>query len=426
MIMKILSVNQRGKTKAPLPKTIENAVQNSKPKLRVAYSQPGRYVLKSARGVFAIVRLKKEAKYVPSMKQKIFALREMEALASEYSPEELEAFAAFDDAVGSGPYEESIKELDAEAAARKGAGGQAAGTKMGRKKRAPNMLAPGWHMFSLPKGATRMTKAYIGPRVSARRILGLIDNGGKDTAPKETSKPKVASKPSVLDTSEISSLTKGQQKNAKKLASDVENIQKLVDENSDHTFDVKGPALRSLLSMSPEIKSVFRRNRRSIHDPAHIRAGIPVYRSKVVKALKDAKAQFNKFMNLAKKQNARKLSSKSSTGSVLESTSVDYDISTFNKVQQKNTKQLISNVENIQNALDSSKARMLPVKGATLKSLIDMHPELRHSLGHEVNGTEIYRKGIMIRRGEVTKTLKVAQRQLEKYLKKVVAVNARM
>lgn len=103
--MKILAVNQMGRTKAPLPKTIQTAIQNSNPKLRVAYSQPGRYVLKSARGVFSIVRLKKEAKYIPSMKQKIFALREMEALASEYSPEELEAFAAFDYAVGAGPYE---------------------------------------------------------------------------------------------------------------------------------------------------------------------------------------------------------------------------------------------------------------------------------------------------------------------------------
>ncbi|SBV38407.1 hypothetical protein BN7874_223 [Phage NCTB] len=291
--MKIVSISAQ---KPALPKTIDTAVKNSTPKLRVAYAQPGRYVLKSARGVFSIVRLSKEAKYTPSMKQKIFALRSMEAIASDYSAEELALHSAFEEAIGNGEYQEPIDTLmaeaisyeeeflnakgavtakspvmygffkfkdgssvdltgdkgdlakakalfkngrnpvvsltdlgldedeaqtvveqkarknilidtpskankflstsssqagiDSESAAPRGRGGSAAGAKMGRKKRAPNMLAPGWHMFSLPKGATRMTKAYIGPRISARRILTLVENGGT-----EPSEPKVADKP---------------------------------------------------------------------------------------------------------------------------------------------------------------------------------------------------------------------------------------
>lgn len=293
--MKIVSISAQ---KPALPKTIDTAVKNSTPKLRVAYAQPGRYVLKSARGVFSIVRLSKEAKYTPSMKQKIFALRSMEAIASDYSAEELALHSAFEEAIGNGEYQEPIDTLMAEAisyeeeflnakgavtakspvmygffkfkdgssvdltgdkgdlakakalfkngrnpvvsltdggldedeaqtvveqkarknilidtpskankflstsssqaginsesAAPRGRGGSVTGAKMGRKKRAPNMLAPGWHMFSLPKGATRMTKAYIGPRISARRILTLVENGGT-----EPSEPKVADKPTT-------------------------------------------------------------------------------------------------------------------------------------------------------------------------------------------------------------------------------------
>ena len=103
MYIQILSESAR--SKHPIPATIEKALATVKPKARVVFAQPGRYVLKSRTGLFSIFRISKEAKYTPSMKNRLFAQREMEALASD----------GLWDIDPDGPYSESITDLEAEA-----------------------------------------------------------------------------------------------------------------------------------------------------------------------------------------------------------------------------------------------------------------------------------------------------------------------
>tara|TARA_B100000214_G_scaffold357534_2_gene317259 strand:+ start:64663 stop:66033 length:1371 start_codon:yes stop_codon:yes gene_type:complete len=283
MYIQILSESAR--SKHPIPATIEKALATVKPKARVVFAQPGRYVLKSRTGLFSIFRISKEAKYTPSMKNRLFAQREMEALASD----------GLWDIDPDGPYSESITDLEAEAlsfeedferesTSNSNVGNQAAykaikqarlpsgysinydgfedgvysfeltksnvhvafrecsdvraiplavqdlvdysrgrssrgdgsrgneafisvssiesesaapargkgnvGSKMGRKKRSPGMLAPGWHVFHQPASGGPMRKYYAGPRIAARRIAGIMNGEevpeGRKKSPNET------------------------------------------------------------------------------------------------------------------------------------------------------------------------------------------------------------------------------------------------
>lgn len=187
-----------------VPNAVELLVQRSKPKLRIKHSEPGRYVL-VGRGVqYALVRVKEQTKYTPSMGQKLFTPKGLESTSSadadspdwdvigldeitsesiadlelEYEME-LDAFVYGEEA-----------DLESDSAKAPGARNNQAGNKLGRKKRAPNMLAPGWHM--LKKGSDgKITKEYVGPRMSSRRLLDIASGGGdkKDAKAKPAEKP---------------------------------------------------------------------------------------------------------------------------------------------------------------------------------------------------------------------------------------------
>ena len=113
-----------------------------------------------------------------------------------------------------GPYDEPISDLEAEAlsfeedfliakgivvdededieseSAAHARGKGNVGSKMGRKKRAPGMLAPGWHVFHQPASGGPMRKYYAGPRIAARRIAGIMNGEevpeGRKKSPNET------------------------------------------------------------------------------------------------------------------------------------------------------------------------------------------------------------------------------------------------
>jgi hypothetical protein len=170
--------------------------------MRLAYGQAGRYVLKNAKGVFSVFRIKKEIKYTPSMRGKIFALRDMESLSGSMSEYDMSLLNEFDLALGAGAYNEFIEDLEAEAfesdSAQPGSRNKAAGAKLGKKTRAPGMLAPGWHMFELAKGDSKVKKHYIGPRISGRRLVGIVSG---EPAKKPAAKP-AAKKPAKQDPKE--------------------------------------------------------------------------------------------------------------------------------------------------------------------------------------------------------------------------------
>lgn len=200
--MHIQILSESARSKHPIPATIEKALATVKPKARVVYAQPGRYVLRSRTGLFSIFRISKEAKYTPSMKNRLFAQREMEALASD----------GLWDIDPDGPYSESITDLEAEAlsfeedflrakgidvdedfesdSAAPARGKGNVGSKLGRKKRAPGMLAPGWHVFNQPASGGPMRKYYAGPRIAARRIASIMNGEevpeGRKKSPNET------------------------------------------------------------------------------------------------------------------------------------------------------------------------------------------------------------------------------------------------
>ena len=52
------------------------------------------------------------------------------------------------------------------------------------------MIAPGWHIFKQPANGGRLTRQYLGPRMSARRIFSVITGGDKNANkdPKQTGK----------------------------------------------------------------------------------------------------------------------------------------------------------------------------------------------------------------------------------------------
>lgn len=237
--MHIQILSESARSKHPIPATIEKAIATVKPKARVVYAQPGRYVLKSRTGLFSIFRISKEAKYTPSMKNKLFAQREMEALAGD----------GLWDIDPDGPYDEPISDLEAEAlsfeedflrakgivvdededieseSAAPARGKGNVGSKMGRKKRAPGMLAPGWHVFNQPASGGPMRKYYAGPRIAARRIAGIMNGEevpeGRKKSPNETAsktrkarvtkepKAKVKSIPASAVKEEVTKLTEG-------------------------------------------------------------------------------------------------------------------------------------------------------------------------------------------------------------------------
>lgn len=178
-----------------VPKSLQDALKQIRPAPRIVHKQPGRYVLKTKNETIVLLRVAKEVKYMPSMKQKIFALREMESISTspfygteDYHEDEMnlsiEAEAMEDVVIDMG----TLEMLSAQP--KKGTGGQAAGVQMGRKKRAPNMIAPGWHIFKQPANGGRLTRQYLGPRMSARRIFSVITGGDKNANkdPKQTGK----------------------------------------------------------------------------------------------------------------------------------------------------------------------------------------------------------------------------------------------
>lgn len=139
-----------------------------KGKFRIKSATPGHYVLSGSRAKFkmiAIVRFKEETRFTPSMGTKAFT-----ATASQVLP------------ISVGVYDEPLHELEAEAAAKApGARSNVAGQKMGKKTRAPNMLAPGWWMFIRDKD-NKVTKEYIGPRISARRLMDIVSGEAAEPA----------------------------------------------------------------------------------------------------------------------------------------------------------------------------------------------------------------------------------------------------
>lgn len=202
------------KKEVKVPNSVEVMIQRSKPKLRIMHKQPGRYVMKSTKGQFVLFRIKEQVKYLPSMKQKLFAMRDMEAIATSVELEDLQAHAALDAALGEGTYAEPLEHLEAEShgldiamdddaigggsgsieadSAAPGARNAGAGAKLGKKKRAPNMLAPGWHMFVQPKDGNKLQKHYVGPRMSARRLMGIVSGEAKPGA--DAKKPAAGTK----------------------------------------------------------------------------------------------------------------------------------------------------------------------------------------------------------------------------------------
>lgn len=185
-----------------VPKSLQDALKQIRPAPRIVHKQPGRYVLKTKNETIVLLRVAKEVKYMPSMKQKIFALREMESISAnpfygteDYHEDEMnlsiEAEAMEDVVIDMN----SLEMLSAQP--KKGTGGQAAGVQMGRKKRAPNMIAPGWHIFKQPANGGRLTRQYLGPRMSARRIFSVITGGDKNANkdPKQTGNKTPAKSP---------------------------------------------------------------------------------------------------------------------------------------------------------------------------------------------------------------------------------------
>lgn len=131
-----------------------------KGKFRIKSAQPGHYILTSAQAkakMVALVRLKEETRFTPSMNTKAFT-----AQANQEMP------------IGLEEYTEAEAFLEAEAARAPGAKNAAAGQKMGKKTRAPNMLAPGWWIF-IRDSTNKVTKEYVGPRLSARRLVGIFE-----------------------------------------------------------------------------------------------------------------------------------------------------------------------------------------------------------------------------------------------------------
>jgi phage shock protein A len=180
---------QKQKDKKPvvIPKSIKFAAE--KTKSRISFAIPGRYILQNRKGMFAIVRISEDTKMSPSIVTKVF-----KATASDIDLTEDQIFALE-------PVElDSLSESN-----QPGPKNSSVGNKLGKKTRAPNVLAKGWWMFRKGKDG-KTAKAYIGGRISGRRLLALLD-------PAQAPKPKtevvdqIGKKP-VVDTKKIAELTK--------------------------------------------------------------------------------------------------------------------------------------------------------------------------------------------------------------------------
>lgn len=161
----ILSLSSKTKVVKPvkIPKSIAFAAE--KTKSRIVKAVPGRYILKNRKGMFVIVRFKEETRYTASVGTKLFSTSSVDM------PE-----------VGLESESESNQP---------GARNSAAGNKLGKKNHAKGMMATGWWLFR--KGADgKMQKAYIGGRISGRRLLGLLDPATVKT--EEPKKPRASGK----------------------------------------------------------------------------------------------------------------------------------------------------------------------------------------------------------------------------------------
>jgi hypothetical protein len=168
----IISLSVSAK-KPAVPNSVQYVLEQAKG--RLVFAESGRYVFKTRQGDFALARFKDETKFSPSMNVKMFS-NKMVSKSEDFN-------------VSTEAYSEPEDELQAEAAAKApGAKNKAASTKMGVKKRAPGMMAPGWWLFHKDEG--KVTRQYVGPRLSGRKLLSLVkpelpsNNGKPDT--KET------------------------------------------------------------------------------------------------------------------------------------------------------------------------------------------------------------------------------------------------
>lgn len=226
---------------------IPNSVQYlaEKGKLRIKFAEPGRYILQGAKQSVVVLRVKEEMKYTPSVANKAFTAtasdtemlqhigigeyaEPIELLQSEsisYEAEFLRAKGLTDLA----DKLEAKQELESEAAAKTpGAKNKAAGAKMGKKKRAPNMLAPGWWVFIKPTDG-KMRKEYVGPRMSARRLLGVVQ-GENTSKSKKKSLDKLSTKEKLKEfKSAHTQLAKANKAKIKELAN---KFNKLLDKQS--------------------------------------------------------------------------------------------------------------------------------------------------------------------------------------------------
>lgn len=177
------------KAKKPvvIPKSIEYAAE--KTKSRVSFAIPGRYILQNRKGMFAIVRISEETKMSPSIVTKVFkaTASDLDLTAEQIFALEPVDFDSLSESNQPGPKNSSV------------------GNKLGKKTRAPNVLAKGWWMFRKGKDG-KTAKAFIGGRISGRRLLALLDPS-QAPKPKTEVKDEIGTKPPV-DKKKIAELTK--------------------------------------------------------------------------------------------------------------------------------------------------------------------------------------------------------------------------
>lgn len=140
--------------KVVIPKSVAFAAE--KTKSRIVFAVPGRYLLRNRRATFAIVRIADEVKVSPAITAKVF-----KATASDQDLTH-----------------DEMMDLDLEALAESNTPGpknSSAGNLMGKKVRAANVLARGWWVFRKDAKDQKVAKAYVGPRLSGRRLHHLLD-----------------------------------------------------------------------------------------------------------------------------------------------------------------------------------------------------------------------------------------------------------
>lgn len=158
MIISLSSKIVKKEKPVKIPKSIAFAAE--KTKSRIVKAVPGRYILKNRKGMFVVVRFKEETRYTASVGTKLFSASSTEHAVEDYFTVESESNQP-------------------------GARNSAAGNKLGKKNHAKGMMAAGWWLFA-KRADGKMQKAYIGGRISGRRLLGLLDPSTvKTEAPKK-------------------------------------------------------------------------------------------------------------------------------------------------------------------------------------------------------------------------------------------------